>query len=122
METVTEEALREAVTSRFGPFKELEIVRTKACAFIEFENIESARLAITASLPPAQGGDGGVRIDTEDGGNTRIFIETRRPRGGGVMNRPRRGIGQGIGGDNDGRGGYRGRGYGGPRGRGSPKT
>lgn len=124
MDTVTEQALKQAVTTRFGPVKELEIVRNKACAFLEFEKLESAKRAITTSLSPAQGGGGGVRIDTEAGGNVRIFIETKKERGERPVSRPRGG-GHGVngGGDGrgDGRGGYRGRG-GGPRGRGGPKA
>lgn len=119
METVTEQALKQVVTSRFGPVKELEIVRNKACAFLEFEKLESAKRAITASLSPAQGGQGGVRIDVEGGGNVRIFIETKKERGERPMSRPRGGgPGQGVNGGSDGRG-YR---RGGPRGRGGPKA
>lgn len=122
METVTEHALRQAVTSRFGPVKDLEIVRSKACAFLEFERLESAKRAIVASLSPAQGGQGGVRIETESGSNVRIFIETKKERGERPASRPRGGgPGQGINGSGDGRGGYRGRGSG-SRGRGGPKA
>ena len=120
METVTEQALRQVVTSRFGPVKELEIVRNKACAFLEFEKLESAKRAITASLSPAQGGLGGVRVEAEGGGNVRIFIETKKERGERPVSRPRGGgPGQGVNGD--GRAPYRGRGPGGGRGRGGPK-
>ena len=121
MEVVSEQALKQVVTSRFGPVKELEIVRNKACAFLEFEKLESAKRAITASLSPAQGGQGGVRVDAENGGNVRIFIETKKERGERPVSRPRGGgPGQGVNGGSDGRG-YR-RGGGGPRGRGGPKA
>lgn len=123
MDTVTEHALKQVVTSRFGPIKELEIVRTKACAFLEFEKLESAKRAIIASLPQAQGGQGGVRFDAEGAGSVRIFIETKKERGERPVSRPRGGgPGQGVNGGGDGRGGYRGRGPGGSRGRGGPKA
>jgi hypothetical protein len=123
VEAVTEPALRQAVTSRFGPVKELEIVRNKACAFLEFEKLDSARRAIAASLSPAVGGQGGVRIDTEAGPNFRIFIETKKERGERPVSRPRGGgPGQGMNGGGEGRGGYRNRGQGGSRGRGGPKA
>lgn len=119
MDTITESALRN-VTSRFGPVKELEIVRSKACAFLEFEKVDSARRAITTSLPQNQGGQGGVRVD-EIEGTPRITFETKKERGERPMSRPRGGgPGQGINGG-DGRGGYRGRGQG-SRGRGGPKA
>jgi len=122
VETVTEQALRQVVTSRFGPVKELEIVRTKACAFLEFEKLESAKRAIITSLPQGQGGQGGVRIDTGSE-NVRIFIETKKERGERPVSRPRGGgPGQGVNGGGEGRGGYRGRGPGGSRGRGGPKA
>lgn len=120
METVTEHALKGVVTSRFGPIKELEIVRSRACAFLEFEKLESAKRAITTSLPQSQGGQGGVRID--EAGNVRIYFETKKERGERPVSRPRGGgPGQGVNGGSDGRGGYRGGGRGGSRGRG-PKA
>lgn len=110
------------VASRFGAIKELEIVRNKACAFLEFEKLESAKRAITTSLPSGQGGQGGVRIETEGGGSVRIFIETKKERGERPVSRPRGGgPGQGVNGGGEGRGGYRGRGPG-SRGRGPPKA
>jgi hypothetical protein len=45
-------ALRNTLTGRFGPIKDLDIVRSKACAFLEFTNVDAARRAIVASLPP----------------------------------------------------------------------
>ena len=113
-ENVTEQALRATLTSRFGTVKELEIVRNKACAFLEFHQLDAAKRAIIASLPPGQGGEGGIRIETDGGaGQARILVETRKERSerppprGPPMNGER------------GRGGFRGRG--GPgRGRGGP--
>ncbi|KZT04464.1 uncharacterized protein LAESUDRAFT_727935 [Laetiporus sulphureus 93-53] len=112
-ENIPEGALRKTLVERFGPIKELEILRSKACAFLEFTNLEAARRAIVASLPPSAGGEGGVRIEGVDG-NARILVETRKERGerppprGPPMNGER------------GRGGYRGRGGSGGRGRGGP--
>ena len=121
MDSVTEQALKQVVTTRFGPVKDLEIVRNKACAFLEFEKLESAKRAITVSLPPNQGGQGGVRIDIGGGENVRIFIETKKERGERPVGKPRGGgPGQGVNGGGDGRGSYRGRGP--PRGRGGPKA
>lgn len=54
--------------------KDLEIVRSKACAFFEFQNLDSARRAIAASLPPSQGGEGGVWIDCGDSGSLRCVL------------------------------------------------
>ncbi|CDO70380.1 hypothetical protein BN946_scf184999.g20 [Trametes cinnabarina] len=103
-ENVTEAALRTTLTTRFGPIKELEIVRNKACAFIEFQSLESAKRAIIASLPHAQGGEGGIRIETDGGaGQARITVETRKERG----ERPGQRGGAPINGDR-GRGGFEG--------------
>ena len=89
-------------------------MRNKACAFLEFQQLEAAKRAIVASLPIQQGGEGGIRIETDGGaGQARILVETRKERSerppprGPPMNGER------------GRGGFRGRG--GPgRGRGGP--
>ncbi|TBU60409.1 hypothetical protein BD310DRAFT_331140 [Dichomitus squalens] len=114
-ENVSDAALRQVLTSRFGPIKELEIVRNKACAFLEFQSLDAAKRAITASLPAAQGGEGGIRIETDGGaGQARIIVETRKERG--ERPPPRN---PPINGDR-GRGGFRGRGGPGGRGRGGP--
>lgn len=115
-ENVTEVALRNTLTSRFGPIKELELVRSKACAFLEFSTIDAARRAIVASLPPSQGGEGGIRIDVGDGQQMRITVETRKERGERPVSRPRGG--GPVNGDMRGGGGFRGRGGGPGRGRG----
>lgn len=111
-ENISDDALRKTLTERFGPIKELDILRNKACAFLEFTQLDAARRAIVASLQVAQGGEGGIRIDGGES-NARIYVETRKERGerppprGGPINNER------------GRGGFRGRG--GPgRGRGAP--
>jgi len=86
------------------------LVRQKACAFLEFVTVEPARRAIVASLPMAQGGDGGIRV-----GEARIIVETRKERGDRPPPRT-----PPVNGER-GRGGFRGRGAsGGGRGRGGP--
>ena len=119
-ETVSDQALKQTLTSRFGPIKELEIVRNKACAFLEFTTVDAARRAIAASLPVPHGGEGGIRIDVSEGQQVRITVETRKERGERPVSRPRGGgPGSVNGGDTRG-GGFRGRG--GPgRGRGAPQ-
>ncbi|EIW51181.1 uncharacterized protein TRAVEDRAFT_54808, partial [Trametes versicolor FP-101664 SS1] len=42
-ENITDAALRTTLTARFGPVKELEIVRSKVCAFLEFNQLEATR-------------------------------------------------------------------------------
>ncbi|KAG8691507.1 hypothetical protein FRC11_002403 [Ceratobasidium sp. 423] len=94
-ESVSPAALKEALTARFGAIKELEVVRAKACAFLEFISVESARRAILASLPVNQGGEGGIRIgeDTPNERAPRITVEMRKERGDRPMSggRPRTG-------------------------------
>ncbi|KAI9463013.1 hypothetical protein F5148DRAFT_1211942 [Russula earlei] len=114
-ENVSEAALRNTLTNRFGPIKDLDLVRNKACAFLEFSTVEAARRAIIASLPTSQGGEGGIRIDVGDGQNMRITVETRKERGERPVSRPRGGAP--VNGDMRG-GGFRGRGGGPGRGRG----
>ncbi|GBE88757.1 hypothetical protein BKA93DRAFT_155285 [Sparassis latifolia] len=113
-ENISDAALKATLVQRFGPIKELEILRPKACAFLEFVHLDAARRAIAASLPIPQGGEGGVRIDLESGGFAKILVETRKERGDRPPPR-----GPPVNGDR-GRGGYRGRGGPGNRGRGGP--
>ncbi|KAJ7666137.1 hypothetical protein DFH06DRAFT_267765 [Mycena polygramma] len=119
IEPISATLLTNHLTTHFGPMKDLEIVRSKACAFFEFLNLEAARKAIVASLPQGQGGEGGVWIDCGgDVGALRISIETRKERGDRPVSRPRGGgpMGEGRGGEGRGRGesfrGGRGRGAG----------
>lgn len=115
IETVSDAALRNVLTSRFGAVKELEIVRSKACAFLEFTTVEAARRAIVASLPSNIGGEGGIRVgDGSEGPPVRIVVETRKERGERPPPRPP------VNGER-GRGGFRGRGGPNPRGRGGPQ-
>ena len=67
-----ENALRQ-VASRFGEVAKVEIVKSKACAFVEFAKVEFARKAIVASLSVPQGGEGGVKA-----GEGKINFETRK--------------------------------------------
>ncbi|KDQ09038.1 hypothetical protein BOTBODRAFT_537772 [Botryobasidium botryosum FD-172 SS1] len=116
LESVATNALRDTLTNRFGPVKELDVVRSKACAFLEFNTVEAARRAILASLPLAQGGEGGIKVGEE---GVRITVELRKERGDRPPSRPRNVPPP----NGEMRGGYRGgRGAGGGgRGRGIPK-
>ena len=107
VETASQNQLSQTLAQRFGPLKDVEIVRSKACAFLEFLSLDAAKKAIIASLPQNQNGEGGVQIDV-GGDAVRIFVETRKergerpqswPRGGGPMN------GEARGGSHGGRGG-----------------
>ncbi|KAJ6495123.1 hypothetical protein C8R45DRAFT_824064, partial [Mycena sanguinolenta] len=82
LEPISLSLLTNHLNTYFGPLKNLEIVRSKACAFFEFLELDSARKAIVASLPRTQGGEGGVWIDCgRDVGTLRIWIEKRKERG-----------------------------------------
>lgn len=117
VEPVTSNQLMQTLGQRFGPVKDVEVVRQKACAFLEFMVLEDAKKAIIASLPQNQGGEGGIRIDLGgDAGMVRIVVETRKERGDRPQSRPR-GSGPMNG---DSRGGFRGGRGGGGRGRGGP--
>lgn len=61
-ETMDENALK-AIAARFGEVAKVEIVKGKACAFVEFAKVDGARKAIIASLGTHQGGEGGVASD-----------------------------------------------------------
>lgn len=138
VETIPEKLLREVLVTRFGPVRELDIVRSvsrarvsfsrtslpladapvrsslpqKACAFVEFERVDSARRAIQASMRPSEGGEGGVLIDLDGPGSTRNamihVVERKSPGERPVSTRGGRGTGGGD--DRSGgaaRGGYR---------------
>lgn len=110
-EVVSQQQLT-ALLGRFGTVKDVEIVRSKACAFLEFNSLDAAKKAIIASLPAGAGGEGGLRLDGPEG-TVRIIVETRKERGERPISRPRGGPPNG-----ESRGSYRGRG--GSRGRGGP--
>ncbi|KAK0237630.1 hypothetical protein EDD85DRAFT_906379 [Armillaria nabsnona] len=115
-EPVTQSALT-AQLANFGTIKEIDIVRSKACAFVEFTTVEAAKHAIIASLPAAQGGGGGIWVEASGRvPSVQITVETKRERGDRPVSRPRGGAPQGE--TRDGGGGFRGaRGRGG---RGAP--
>lgn len=77
-EQITESELRQILSKYAGvPGSEItkvEIVRDKACAFVEFAKVDAARRAIIASLLTAQGGGGGIKTD----GGHRIIVESRK--------------------------------------------
>ncbi|KAH0835849.1 hypothetical protein J3R83DRAFT_9718 [Lanmaoa asiatica] len=119
VESVSQHQLSQTLNQRFGTVKDVEIVRSKACAFLEFLSLDAAKKAIITSLPQNQGGEGGVRIDVGgEAGQVRIFVETRKERSERPQSRPRGGPplnGEARGGFRGGRGGP-GRGRGGPPG------
>lgn len=75
-EHVPEDLLRRVFSTRFGPIRELDVIRSKACAFVEFERVDSARRAIQASLRPQEGGEGGVPLGQ---GNIVHLVERKKP-------------------------------------------
>ncbi|PBK90228.1 hypothetical protein ARMGADRAFT_995701 [Armillaria gallica] len=110
---VTEPISQPALTAQlanFGTIKEIDIVRSKACAFVEFTTVEAAKRAIIASLPAAQGGGGGVWVEaTGEVSTVRITVETKKERGDRPVSRPRGGAPQGeTRGGGSGGGGFRG--------------
>ncbi|KAG6918407.1 hypothetical protein DXG01_014812 [Tephrocybe rancida] len=109
VEPITQASLGAFLTQRFGPVKDVEVVRSKACAFLEFTSLEAARRAISASP---------IWIDVGgDVGQLRISVETKKERGDRPPSRPRGGAPV-NGGPEGGRGGFQRRG-GAPRGRGA---
>lgn len=125
-ENIDEKTLKEQLVKKFGPIKELDIVRNKACGFLEFERIESAKKAIQMSMPFNMGGKGGIPIVLSSGEEYVINVESKRQpgeRGRPVDAGPKRGFndrGGRPGANNYGSGGGRGRGPtdNGPRGSG----
>ena len=91
-ENIPEERLVQILNQQFGPIKEYEIVRSKACAFLEFKTLDAAKKAIIASLPASQGGDGCIKLDEKEFGTpARLNIEIRKERGDRPPPRPRGG-------------------------------
>lgn len=89
----------------------MDVVKAKACAFVEFVNVEAAKKAIIASLPVPVGGEGGVWVES-DNGKMRLTIETRKERGERPVSRPRGGGGPPMRGGPPAGGSMRGRGRG----------
>ncbi|MBW0513091.1 hypothetical protein O181_052806 [Austropuccinia psidii MF-1] len=128
-ENIDEKSLKDQLVKKFGPIKELDIVRNKACGFLEFERIESAKKAIQMSMPFNLGGKGGIPIVIGSEEYV-INIESKRlpgERGRPMDAGPKRGFGERggrTGGNNYGGGGSSGGGRGrsgmdnGPRGSG----
>jgi hypothetical protein len=77
-EQITESELRQILSKSAGvspsEITKVEIVRDKACAFVEFAKVDAARRAIIASLLTSQGGGGGIKTD----GGHRIIVESRK--------------------------------------------
>ncbi|CAH7686921.1 hypothetical protein BY996DRAFT_7011490 [Phakopsora pachyrhizi] len=95
-ESLDEKTLREQLVKKFGPIKELDIVRSKACGFLEFEKIDSAKKAIQMSLPFNSGGKGGIPVTASNGEELTISVESKRQpgeRGRPVDAGPKRGFG-----------------------------
>ncbi|KAJ3837766.1 hypothetical protein F5878DRAFT_201396 [Lentinula raphanica] len=127
-EQISPQALSQAL-SRFGALKvPVELYRDKMCAFAEFTTVDAARRAISASLPPSAGGEGGVKVDIGGNETLKVIVEVKKERGErgerpynrGRGRPPFAGEGRGAG-SNDGRGGggFRGSARGAGRGRGS---
>ncbi|SCZ93114.1 BZ3500_MvSof-1268-A1-R1_Chr6-2g08470 [Microbotryum saponariae] len=111
-ENVSEKALMDVLTSRFGPMCECSIIRNKACAFVEYESLLSARKALQASVLRSEGGEGGVRVPVDPShpaSNGKDFaiiqILERKEHGERPPSQPRRGPGGGrTGGQGQGQG------------------
>jgi RNA recognition motif-containing protein len=80
-ENIDEKTLKEQLLKKFGPIKELDIVRNKACGFLEFERIDSAKKAIQMSMPFNMGGKGGIPIVLASGEEYVINVESKRQPG-----------------------------------------
>lgn len=105
VETVSEKVLRDLLVTRFGPLRELDIKRAKACAFIEFETLLSARKAIQVSLRVQEGGEGNIVVDREGGGFDLINVVTKKATGDRPVSNSTRGGRMGAEGGAGGRGG-----------------
>ncbi|KAH8550641.1 hypothetical protein BGW37DRAFT_72043 [Umbelopsis sp. PMI_123] len=92
-QTMTEEQLKEAF-SKFGAIKTLTVVHAKSCAFLDFNNAESAHKALSQHK---------VNI-----GSAVVLAEERRPQGGRGQFEGRRQNGEGRGFENRRGGAHRG--------------
>ncbi|GAA5840199.1 hypothetical protein JCM3766R1_004125 [Sporobolomyces carnicolor] len=100
LEYVTEKQLREVLTTRFGPIKDLDIIRSKACAFVEFHNLNDARKAIQVSMRHQDGGENGINFETPTGEKARINVVERKPHNERPPPKPRSNQNQNNGGNN----------------------
>jgi len=89
-QTMTEEQLKEAF-SKFGAIKTLTVVHSKSCAFLDFNNVESAHKALSQQK---------ITI-----GSAVVLAEERRPQGGRGQFEGRRQNSEGRGGFENRRGG-----------------
>ncbi|WVN85275.1 uncharacterized protein L203_100420 [Cryptococcus depauperatus CBS 7841] len=81
------------IASKFGEIKSVEIVKSKACAFVEFVRVDSARKAVQHSLPIEQGGEGGTKFPQGT-----LFFEPRKEKDERSKPKSNRTGGQGQGG------------------------
>lgn len=72
------EAVLSNTLGKYGEIAKIDFVRIKACAFVEYKSVDSARKAIIASLKTQDGGEGGIKIPAEGGGYQRIIVESRK--------------------------------------------
>ncbi|KAK7023418.1 hypothetical protein VNI00_016776 [Paramarasmius palmivorus] len=98
--------------AKFGSLKSLEIVKHKACAFVEFASADAARRAISQNE---------VIVDLPGGETVKVNVENKRERVSSDAGRGRGFGGRGGGGEGGGRGGGEGGRGSGFRGRGGPR-
>ncbi|TIA91136.1 hypothetical protein E3P99_01208 [Wallemia hederae] len=91
--------LRSTLQQKFGLIREVDLVRAKTCAFVQFDKIESAKKAIIASHSKEQGGEGGVKIGAQT-----VQLESRREKTKNKQQQKKSG-GSGGSGGNSGNGG-----------------
>ena len=72
------ESMLSNTLGKYGEINKIDFVKTKACAFVEYKQVESARKAIIASLRTVDGGEGGIKIPAEGGGYQKIIVESRK--------------------------------------------
>ena len=65
-----------AELTKFGPIKQFDVYRAKACAFVEYTTLEAAKRAITTSSEK-----GGILVDCGPNGKHRVSVGIRKERG-----------------------------------------
>lgn len=78
----------------FGPHQQ------KACAFVEFHNLNDARKAIQVSMRHQDGGENGINFETPTGEKARINVVERKPHNERPPPKPRSNQNQNNGGNN----------------------